>query len=82
MSDKPVAGFVTTLVVAPMMILCCLGPVLYATFAAGFFGWLGGVSPMRIALIVTIVAGGGFLLVQWIKKKHRAAAARTEENLQ
>lgn len=81
MSDKPVAGFVTTLVVAPMMILCCLGPVLYVTFAAGFFSWLGGINPMRIALIVTIVAGGGFLLVQWIKK-HRAAAARTKENLQ
>jgi hypothetical protein len=56
MNDKPVAGILTTLAVMPMVVLCCLGPlVLGSAVLAGTVGWLaggGGLATVGAALAV------------------------------
>jgi len=68
MSDKPVAGLVAAMVVGPLMAICCLGPILYASFAAGLFSWFSGIPPLRIALVMGIVAAAAFFLIRWRKR--------------
>jgi len=53
MSDKPVAFFVTALVIAPVCSVCILGPAVVGGFLAGWFGWL---ADLDIAL-VTVLGG-------------------------
>jgi hypothetical protein len=48
-SDKPVAGFVTLIVAAPLVLLCCLGPVVLIGLLAGTAGWFAGLGLMAIA---------------------------------
>lgn len=56
MSDKPVAGITTAIVVLPLVVLCCLGPALFGAALGGAIGWLGGVDP-AYALGAAIAAG-------------------------
>ena len=72
MSEKP-TGNLTLIILAPLMVVCCLGPILFASFAAGFFSWFAGIEPVSIALVVALVAGIAFYFFRWRK------SCRTEE---
>jgi hypothetical protein len=60
MSDKPVALLVTTLIGAPLMLVCCVGGVsfLAAIFGGitGFFSGFGLLAALLIALAVLTVS--------------------------
>jgi hypothetical protein len=49
MSDKPIAGLVIAAMVAPVALLCCLGPVVLGSILGGIVGWLGGLNLIAAA---------------------------------
>jgi|TARA_R100000005_G_C5000267_1_gene207094 hypothetical protein len=79
MSDKPTGGLITALIVAPLLAICCLGPIVFASFAAGIFSWIGGIDPLRIMLVMALVAIGAFYLFRW-RKNHRREISTIKEN--
>ena len=61
MSDKPVAGLVAFLVVAPLCGLCLFGPALFtwaAVWMSGRASGLGAVAATGLAMIAAIVVFG------------------------
>lgn len=38
MDDKPTAGLVTAIIIAPLVALCCLGPVFIGSAVGGILG--------------------------------------------
>jgi hypothetical protein len=40
MSDNGVAGFVTALLIAPLVVVCCLGPAVLGSVLGALVGWL------------------------------------------
>lgn len=74
MSDKPTGGLVTILIIAPLLALCCLGPIVFASMGAGFFAWIGGFDPLRSALMATLVAIAAFYFFRWRKRRKIEAA--------
>ena len=59
MNDKPRTGILTALAVVPIVMLCCLGPVvLGSAVLGGIAGWLASPGAFEIvgaALLVAIV---------------------------
>jgi hypothetical protein len=59
MNDKPRTGILTALAIAPIVALCCLGPVvLGSAVLGGIAGWLASLGAFEIAgaaLVVVIV---------------------------
>ncbi len=75
MSDKPGAIFVTTLIAAPLMIVCCVGGVAMVTATAGgVAGFFGGVS----LLTILSVAVPGVIVISIIR--HKSRVNRDETN--
>ena len=66
MNDKPMAGIVTFVIAAPLMLLCCLAPFLLVSSTAGLLSWLAGGS---ILLGGMIAAGAGALV--FLVHRHR-----------
>ncbi|GEM_PF-3450407 len=64
MNDKPVAGIVTALVVAPLALLCCLGPIALGSVLAAAAGWLGGLGVFGIIGAALGVAAVGYGLLR------------------
>ena len=63
MADKPIAMLVAAAVVAPICVLCILGPVVLGSAAAGVFAWFGGFDPVAalgLAVVGAILAYGFF----------------------
>jgi hypothetical protein len=57
MNDKPRTGILTALAVAPIVALCCLGPVvLGSAVLGGIAGWLAGLGAFEIAGAALVVA--------------------------
>jgi protein-S-isoprenylcysteine O-methyltransferase Ste14 len=76
-SDKPIAGLVIAAVVAPLCVLCVLGPVILASGVAGAWGWLSGLGPAVILGLVLLVAALACGLLRWRKlrtSRHGPAA--------
>lgn len=58
MSDKPLAGLVAAIAVAPLCVLCLLGPAAFVAAGGWFLAWLGGFG---MPLVVAVLAAGGWL---------------------
>jgi membrane protein DedA with SNARE-associated domain len=75
MSDKPIAGLLTAIAVAPLCLVCALGPAALAAAAGSFLAWLGGFS---LPLIAAAVAAAGWVgwraLQQWQTRRVQAVA--------
>ena len=67
MSDKPVAGFVAALVVAPVCVACLLGPAVVGSLIAGSWGWFTD-NNMLIFTVLAILSGLG---VYALKRRRR-----------
>jgi len=74
MSDKPIAGFLTVLAVAPLCLVCALGPAAFVAGAGGFLAWLGGFSVPLIAAAVAIVGWVAWRVFQRRRWRTRAMA--------
>src|SRR3546814_11047643 len=59
MSDKPLAGLVAAIAVAPLCLVCVLGPAAFVAAGGWFLGWLGGFG---MPLIAAVLAAGGWLV--------------------
>ena len=63
MEDKPIAMLVTAAVVAPICVLCILGPAIPGSAVAWVSAWFGGFDPvaaMGLAVIFAILVYGFF----------------------
>ncbi len=74
MSDKPIAGLVIAAVVAPLCVLCVLGPVILASGVAGAWGWLSGLGPAVILVFVVLFAA----LAYGLLRRRKARTSRHE----
>ncbi|CAN7619876.1 hypothetical protein HW571_22930 [Agrobacterium genomosp. 3] len=74
MDDKPTAGIVTAIIIAPLVALCCLGPVVIGSAVGGVLGWFSG-QGLVIGGVLTLLAGAaGYALMRW-----RRASSRRED---
>lgn len=75
MSDKPVALIVTTLIAAPLAIVCCaVGPAAVLALASGTFtgtivALTGDINLPNTYLLAAIVAFTSFIIWNWWRKK-------------
>ena len=74
MSEKPIARLVTTAVVAPLCVLCFIGPVVVASGIAGAWGWLSGLDPAVILGLVALFAA----LAYGLLRRRKARISRHE----
>ena len=51
---------------APVMVVCCLGPILVMTFSSTIVAWIGGISGLQLAIVAVLafVVGRAFILVR------------------
>jgi hypothetical protein len=55
MSDKPIAGLLTAIAVAPLCLVCALGPAAFVAAGGGVLAWLGGLGvPLLVASTLAI----------------------------
>lgn len=62
MSDKPLAVLLAAVAVAPLCVVCILGPAVIGGMFAGWFGWMRDLSIGQtsiLGLVVAMVAIGG-----------------------
>jgi len=74
MSDKPIAGFLALLAVAPLCLVCALGPAAFVAAAGSFLAWLGGFSLPLIAAAVAIVGWVAWRVFQRRRRRTQAMA--------
>jgi membrane protein YdbS with pleckstrin-like domain len=72
-SDKPVAIFVTTLIIAPLMLLCCVAPFVVIAAVSGAVGWVFGST--TIATLAVILAVGA--AIAWYMRRHFDEAGKS-----
>lgn len=76
MSDKPLAGLMAALAVAPLCLVCVLGPAAFVAAGGWLLAWLGGFG---MPLIAAVVAVGGWLGWRALKRRSAARKARRRE---
>lgn len=59
MSDKPMAGAMTAIIITPILAVCCLGPVIFASTLGSVFAWFAGLDPFAVAAVALIAGGVG-----------------------
>ncbi len=80
MSDKPVAGVLTAIAVAPLCLVCALGPAAFVTAAGSFLAWVSGFA---VPLIASLLAVASWLAWRGFQRwQRRRAQAMTEVELQ
>jgi len=78
MSDKPIAGLLTAIAVAPLCLVCALGPAAFAAAVGSFLAWLGGFSLSLIAAFVAAAGWVGWRALQRSMQRRAEALARNE----
>ena len=64
-NEKPAAGLMTAIVVAPLVALCCLGPLFIGSAVGGVVGWLSGQGLALIAVLAFLAAAIGYAVMRW-----------------
>lgn len=77
MWDQPIAGTLTAIAVAPLCLVCALGPAAFVAAAGRFLAWLGGFG---VPLIASVLAVGGWLTWRALRRRSAppGAAAKRE----
>jgi len=65
MNEKPAAGLMTAIVVAPLVALCCLGPLFIGSAVGGVVGWLSGQGLALTAVLAFLAAAIGYAVMRW-----------------
>jgi membrane protein implicated in regulation of membrane protease activity len=77
MSDKPIAGLLAAIVVAPLCLVCALGPAALAAAVGSVLAWLGGVGLPLIAVVLAIAGWLAWRAFRRPSPSREAAKART-----
>lgn len=72
MNEKPDAGLLAAVVAVPLVLVCCLGPVVLGSLLAGAAAGLGGLGAAEIIGIALAIGAAGYGLLRW----RRASLAR------
>ena len=56
MSDKPIAGLLTAIAVAPLCLVCALAPTAFVAATGSFLAWLGSFAVLLIASALAIAS--------------------------
>lgn len=72
MSDKPLAGLVAAIAIAPLCAFCVLGPAAVVAAGGWFLAWLGGFG---MPLIAAVLAVGGWLAWRILQRRSAAREA-------
>ncbi len=73
MSDKPVAGLVAAVAIAPVVALCCLGPAFLGSAVAWVSGWFGGLGPVTATALAIVAAVPVIALLRRSKARRGSA---------
>ncbi len=73
MSDKPVAGLVAAVAIAPVAALCCLGPAVLGSAVAWVSGWFSGLGPVTTTALAIVVAVPVIVLLRRSKARRGRA---------
>ena len=76
MSDKPLAGLVTAIAIAPLCLVCVLGPTALAAAGGWLLAWLGGFGMPLIAAALAVADWLG-----WRALRRRSAAREAPERV-
>ena len=77
MSDKPIAGLVTAVAIAPLLAVCCLGPAVVASAFAGIAAWFSGADAVTVTGLAILAAILAYRFVRWRKAKTGAMRKAT-----
>ncbi len=77
MSDKPIAMLVTAVGIAPICVLCVLGPAVLGSLLAGAFAWLGATGPV---LTIGLMIVAGLLVYRTIRRRKVQTQDRAERS--
>ena len=77
MNDKPVAGLVTFAMVAPVVALCCLGPVVLGSVLGGVVSWFAGLGPAEVAAGALAMGLAAYGSLRWQRARFPQADAQT-----
>lgn len=75
MNEKSLAGFVAAALIAPLVALCCVGPVVLGSLVGGVAGWLGGLNFLEVAGATASAAVAVYAFLRW----KRARVCRAEK---
>lgn len=84
MSDKPIAVIVTTLIAAPLAIVCCaMGPAAFLALASGTItgtitSLFGDISLPNTIMLTAIVAFTSFIFWNWRRKNQIGTRAELD----
>lgn len=76
MSDKPVAILVTAAAVAPLCLICVLGPAALVAAGGWFLAWFGDLG---MPLIASVLAVGGWLAWRTLQRRSAVREAPKRE---
>jgi hypothetical protein len=76
MSEKPSATITTAALVAPLVVLCCLGPAAVAALLSGIVARLGGLG---VAATVAAAVVAGLFGYGVMRAKRRRRGAESED---
>lgn len=74
MDERPIAGIVTVIIIAPLIALCCLGPLFIGSAVGGVVGWLSGQGPVLTVALALLAGALGFAVMRWRRASSRAQA--------
>lgn len=69
MNEKPVAGLLATVAVLPLLLLCCLGPVILGSILGGIAGWLSGLGFAGILSAALAIAAISYGILRWRQRQ-------------
>lgn len=75
MDDKPTAGLVTAIIIAPLVALCCLGPVFIGSAVGGILGWFSGQGLVVGGMLTLLAGAAGYAVMRWRRRSSRRADA-------
>ena len=64
-NEKSLAGFVVAALIAPLVAVCCVGPVVLGSLLGGLVGWLGGLDYLEVAGANASVAVAVYAFLRW-----------------
>jgi hypothetical protein len=78
MSDKPIAGLVAAIAVAPLCLVCVVGPVAFGAAAGSALAWLAGSTLPLLTVAATVV---GWVAWRAFRRRPQRSPAAAELEL-
>jgi uncharacterized protein YcfJ len=79
MDEKPIAGIVTAIIIAPLVALCCLGPLVIGSALGGVVGWFSGQGLGLTAVLVFSAGAVGYAVTRWRRASSREGNAGLQD---